>query len=148
MTETTMADVTRRKPRTRSSLGVETEDALELIGMVRRGLSFRRLREFQRQSGLTMSRIASVTRIPSRTLSRRQESGRLEPDESDRLFRISRIFDLAVDLFEGDADAAREWLETPLRALGDEVPLDLASTDAGAREVESLITRLDHGVFP
>jgi putative toxin-antitoxin system antitoxin component (TIGR02293 family) len=115
--------------------------------MVRRGLPFRRLREFQKASGLTMARISRVIRIPSRTLSRRQAVGRLEPDESDRLYRVSRVFDLAVDLFEGDADGAREWLEAPQPALADEVPLDLASTDAGAREVERLIVRLDHGVF-
>jgi putative toxin-antitoxin system antitoxin component (TIGR02293 family) len=50
-------------------------------------------------------------------------------------------------LFEGDRDAAVEWLTTPQTALGDRVPLDLARTEIGAREVERLVGRLDHGVF-
>jgi uncharacterized protein (DUF2384 family) len=30
--------------------------------------------------------------------------------------------------------------------LGDETPMDLIQTDVGAREVENLIGRLEHGV--
>ena len=31
--------------------------------------------------------------------------------------------------------------------LGGEVPLEIASTGVGARDVENLIIRLEHGVF-
>jgi uncharacterized protein (DUF2384 family) len=31
--------------------------------------------------------------------------------------------------------------------LGDETPMDLIQTDVGAREVENLIGRLEHGVI-
>ena len=55
--------------------------------------------------------------------------------------------DMAVALFEGDIAAARKWLQMPQRGLGGETPLDFASTEVGAREVENLIGRLEHGVF-
>jgi putative toxin-antitoxin system antitoxin component (TIGR02293 family) len=58
-----------------------------------------------------------------------------------------RILALAVELFEGDVKAAKKWLQTPQRALGGAVPLEFASTEAGAKEVENLIGRLEHGVF-
>ena len=61
--------------------------------------------------------------------------------------RASRVFERAVDLFEGDAPAATRWLRTPQAGLGGRKPLELASTDVGAREVEDLIGRLEHGVF-
>ena len=54
----------------------------------------------------------------------------------------------AALLFEGDADAARRWLRAPQTALGGEPPLGLASTEVGSRQVEDLITQLEHGVFP
>jgi putative toxin-antitoxin system antitoxin component (TIGR02293 family) len=63
------------------------------------------------------------------------------------LFRAARLFGRTLQLFEGDRDAAVEWLTTPQTALGDRVPLDLARTEIGAREVERLVGRLDHGVF-
>jgi putative toxin-antitoxin system antitoxin component (TIGR02293 family) len=51
-------------------------------------------------------------------------------------------------LFEGDRDAAADWLTRPQPALGGAVPLELAKTGLGTREVEALIGRLEHGVFP
>jgi putative toxin-antitoxin system antitoxin component (TIGR02293 family) len=94
-----------------------------------------------------MSRLAEVVDIRPRTLSRRKEEGRLEPDESDRLLRASRVFGRALELFEADAAEARAWLARPQRALGGAVPLDLLRTELGAREVEDLIGRLEQGVF-
>ncbi|HEX7190811.1 MAG TPA: antitoxin Xre/MbcA/ParS toxin-binding domain-containing protein [Thermoanaerobaculia bacterium] len=66
---------------------------------------------------------------------------------SDRLFRVARVLARAIDLFDGDREAALEWLTKPQRALGDAVPLDLAATELGAHEVEALALRLEHGVF-
>ena len=61
--------------------------------------------------------------------------------------RQKRILELAVKLFEGNRDRARQWLCTPARALSGDTPLDRSLTQAGAMEVEKLILRLEHGVF-
>ena len=70
----------------------------------------------------------------------------MRSDESDRLLRVSRLLEHAIALFEGDAEAARDWLASPAKALAGHAPLDFARSEAGAREVESLIGRLEHGV--
>jgi hypothetical protein len=49
---------------------------------------------------------------------------------------------LAVELFEGDQDAAQVWLSTPAKALGGLSPMQAKKTD-----VEDLIRRLEHGVY-
>jgi putative toxin-antitoxin system antitoxin component (TIGR02293 family) len=38
-------------------------------------------------------------------------------------------------------------LNRPNKELGDESPLDFTRTEIGARDVEDLIGRLEHGVF-
>ena len=78
---------------------------------------------------------------------RRKAKGRLRPEESERLLRVSGIFERALDLFAGDTDAARHWLTTPSEELSNHSPLEFARTELGAREVEDFITRLEHGVF-
>jgi putative toxin-antitoxin system antitoxin component (TIGR02293 family) len=128
-------------------MGIDTHDALHIARMVRKGFPFRRLANFQKATDLSWERIASFVAIPQRTLTRRQSQGRLQPEESDRVWRASAIFDMAVGLFEGDAGQASRWLQTPQPALGGEIPLEFASTHVGAREVENLIGRLEHGVF-
>lgn len=129
------------------SLGLATGDTVQLVGQVRAGFRFSRLVRFQRSTTLSWENIARFVRIPQRTLNRRQSEGRLMPEESDRVLRASAVFDMAVELFEGDAVAATQWLQTPQRGLGGEIPLEFASTDVGAREVENLIVRLEHGVI-
>ncbi len=58
-----------------------------------------------------------------------------------------RVFAKALELFEGDRDAASEWMLSPLPALGGETPIDIARTEAGARQVENLVGRIEHGVY-
>jgi len=127
-------------------LGISQHNPLLLVKRVERGLSFNALERFQRNTMMSFRELAEVIDIKIRTLHRRKGQGRLEPGESDRLLRFSRIFGKALELFEGDVEATRRWLSAPVRALGSERPIALARTDVGAREVEALIGRLEHGV--
>lgn len=127
-------------------LGLRARSTLELLEKVERGFSYATFVRLQRAIDLPTQDLADFVQIPARTLLRRKETGRLRSDESDRLLRVSRLLERAIELFEGDAAAARNWLASPAKALAGHAPLDFARTEAGAREVESLIGRLEHGV--
>jgi putative toxin-antitoxin system antitoxin component (TIGR02293 family) len=71
----------------------------------------------------------------------------LSSDESEKLLRLSAVFEQAIELFEGNDTDALNWLTTPKKALENETPLAYSRTELGAREVEHLIGRLEHGVF-
>lgn len=128
-------------------LGLKRFETEQVLKQVRKGFSFRALEHLQRNMGISMAALADIAQIRNRTLHRRKEEGRLQSDESDRVLRVSRIFARAIELFEGDDEAAKRWLSSPQRAIGGVVPLELAKTEFGAREVERLIGRLEHGVF-
>jgi putative toxin-antitoxin system antitoxin component (TIGR02293 family) len=129
------------------TLGLKAENSGELIRQVGRGFSFHLLAAFESRSGIPLAEIASIMAIPARTLARRKASGRLTPDESEKLLRLSSVFEQAVDLFEGDEVGARRWLTTAKKALENQTPLEYSRTELGTREVENLIGRLEHGVF-
>ena len=128
-------------------LGLEVFDPPDLLRAVRRGLSYRAFERFRRNTALPLERVLALISIPRRTMSRRKREGRFLPDESDRLLRASRLLGKALEVFEGDRDAATEWLTTAQPALGGTVPLEVAKSEVGALEVERLIGRLEHGVF-
>ncbi|MCC6581606.1 MAG: DUF2384 domain-containing protein [Phycisphaeraceae bacterium] len=128
-------------------LNIRTDDMIEIYHKIQEGFPYRCLAEFQKTTALTLTELSRFVGIPQRTLTRRQSQGKLQPDESDRVWRANFIFGKAVNLFDGDISAARKWMRTPQPGLGGESPLDFASTDIGAREVEKLIGRLEHGVF-
>tara|TARA_R110001599_G_scaffold348060_1_gene574923 strand:- start:493 stop:711 length:219 start_codon:yes stop_codon:yes gene_type:complete len=53
----------------------------------------------------------------------------------------------AVKLFEGDQRAAKAWLNQPLRAIDDEVPVLYMDSPEKIQEVRDIIGRLEHGVW-
>jgi putative toxin-antitoxin system antitoxin component (TIGR02293 family) len=130
-----------------TSLGKKTNDWSSSLKALEKGLPFSTLEHFQRESGLATPAIAKILRIPQRTLSRRKAARRLSGLESERLVRLAGLYQKTLDLFEGDATAARNWLSAPNRALGRLSPLTLVESEIGARAVEDLIGRLEHGVY-
>ncbi len=128
-------------------LGLHDFDWAELTRALTRGFSFETLDHLQRNSGLPHEKVLDWLQISARTIVRRKQQGRFSPEESERLLRAARIFARALELFEGDRDAAIEWMLSTQRALGGMSPIDAARAELGAREVENLVGRLEHGVY-
>lgn len=84
--------------------------------------------------------------ISERTLTRRRSEGRLTAFESDRLYRLVSLYASAADVL-GGLDAAIEWMRSPALALGDGTPFKHARTEGGARQVATLLARINHGIF-
>jgi putative toxin-antitoxin system antitoxin component (TIGR02293 family) len=95
---------------------------------------------------LTAREAADIFHIPTRTLARRKKARRLGPDESDRIFRFARIATRASEVL-GSEEKAQLWLHRPNRALGNVPPLNLLATDAGIEQIESVLGRLEQGVY-
>jgi len=123
------------------------QSTLRRIREIERGLPYRRVEKLINELDETDSRIAHLVQIAPRTLARRKKEGTLKPDESERVDRIDRVYRLATGLFEGDKAEAVKWLKEPNHGLANRPPLDFSRTEIGAREVENLIGRLEHGVF-
>ena len=79
-----------------------------------------------------------------RTAQRRKEQGTLNVDESDRIARIARVTQRAVEAF-GDKGQAREWIKRPNRTFQGFAPLGLLSTDAGTALVTDELGRIEYG---
>jgi putative toxin-antitoxin system antitoxin component (TIGR02293 family) len=67
-------------------------------------------------------------------------------EESDRVVRFARILRKSLEVLESDENA-RQWLNARQYGLGGATPLEFARTECGAREVEDLLTRIEHGVY-
>jgi len=128
-------------------LGIKATNVLKVAEKLKQGLSYSALTRLQRRSGLSLEELGAVMQTPPRRLARRKTERRLTPSESERLYRLALVFEKAVNLFEGDVPAARRWLQTPNLALAQQSPLEMTETEVGAREVENLIGRLEHGVL-
>jgi putative toxin-antitoxin system antitoxin component (TIGR02293 family) len=124
--------------------------AADAVTRVKQGLPLREFDALRDMLDLTVDDLATRVGISAATLSRRRredDGGRLDPEHSDRLMRYARLYWQAVQLLGGHEDSARAWLKRAERALDGATPLDFADTEVGGREVETLIQRLEHGVY-
>jgi putative toxin-antitoxin system antitoxin component (TIGR02293 family) len=139
-------------PLPEEGLGIGGESVLRepeapyVISRVREGLPLVEFHSAREMLGLSEERLGALLGMSRATLHRRKKSGHLDRAESDRLVRYARLFSRASEAL-GGAVGARSWLSAPARAFQGECPLDFADTEIGAREVEALLGRLEHGVF-
>jgi putative toxin-antitoxin system antitoxin component (TIGR02293 family) len=63
------------------------------------------------------------------------------------VYSIATIFDAAIELFEGDVLAVRNWMISPVRGLDGKAPMKMLGTRVESRAVLDLIGRLEHGVI-
>jgi putative toxin-antitoxin system antitoxin component (TIGR02293 family) len=113
---------------------------------VERGLPISRLEEFSAYSGFALKDLLEVV-IPARTLKhRRQRNEPFSVDESDRLARVARLYELGVKIF-GNPDKARRWLSKPKHRFDGRSPLAMMRTNLGGNAVEEMLYQIDEGVF-
>jgi len=118
----------------------------KLIEILEAGLPVKELIELQASLDVPMEKLAPKLGISKATLHRRKAQGRLGREESDRVLRYARLMGKAVEVFESEENA-RRWLTSAQFGLGGAVPLDYAETEVGAREIEDLLGRIEHGVY-
>jgi putative toxin-antitoxin system antitoxin component (TIGR02293 family) len=121
-----------------------SEAPVQWVAAVRQGLSIDVVDDVLAVGRLTAVELDRLA-LPRKTLAHRRTIGQLTAEQSDRLVRILRVIETAEVTF-GDPAKAHIWLRRPTTALGDHAPLDLLDTDIGAREVETLLTRIAHGI--
>ena len=127
-------------------LGHKVSNPADLDDLIRQGLPWASARHAKETLELSDEVFASLLEASLRTLSRWKKSRkRLSLVASDRLYRLALIVSLASEVFEDRARALR-WLQRPQTGLGGRVPLEMIRTEAGAREVENLLGRLEYGV--
>ena len=125
-------------------VGAEAGERLQLVRMVRAGLPVKAVHALIESGRMSRAETDRVV-LPRRTLAHRERIGNLTADQSDRLFRVVRVMAGAEEVF-GDRDKAHAWLRRPTAVLAGECPLDLLDTEEGAREVETLLGRIAHGI--
>ena len=102
--------------------------SMELRQRIKRGLPYRSLESVRERLRLSVPEAASVLHMPPRTLARRRQTRRLDGHESDRLYRIARVAAQAFAVFSTE-----------------ELPIHLLDTDVGARQIEDILGRIEHG---
>jgi putative toxin-antitoxin system antitoxin component (TIGR02293 family) len=132
----------------RKVFGKSRWSTLAWTAQIEEGFPFDALEHLKEALRLSDREVSSALDVSAKTASRWRHAGkaRLPVSVSDRIYRFARLFALAEHVLE-DKDAARAWLRDKQLGLGGHSAIELMRTEAGAREVESLLVRIEHGVL-
>jgi putative toxin-antitoxin system antitoxin component (TIGR02293 family) len=118
-----------------------------LLEAINKGFSVKLLRDATSNLSINIYKVGTYIDIKKSTLNRRLREGTLTTAESDRFYRFVEVYDLTLDLFNGDKIMAYQWLNSPAAGLSGELPINLIRTSAGSNDVLSLISKIEHGVL-
>ncbi len=129
-------------------LGKKVETSLDFADIIQQGLPSSSVFFLQKQLGLGDKEYSSTLGVSGKWLGRYRKTPRkhLDANISDRLYRIARIFKLAEEVLE-NKDAANHWLHRSQTGLHERIPFELMKTEAGAKEVEELLYRIEYSIY-
>ena len=118
----------------------------ERIAAIERGLNYTTFQRLTKRLGVSEERLRHVLGFSAATLHRRKIAGRFTLDESNRLYWLESLLDLADQVLE-DPEETPVFMTTGNLALGGAIPLDYARTAPGLEAVRRLLLQLDHSVI-
>jgi putative toxin-antitoxin system antitoxin component (TIGR02293 family) len=125
----------------------EVREAGQWHERILEGLPFGAVENVKARASLTDVEIARLLGIGEATLRRaRAADTTLDSATSDRLYRLSKTIAVAEEVLDGTGNAM-SWLRRPQPGLGGQAPLQLLVTQAGVDQVETLLRRIDYGVY-
>lgn len=112
---------------------------------IRRGLPPAYLDKFT-ELGLDRQRVARLVGADSTLRRRRKADTRLTSAESDRLARLIRIVQRAIEVF-GSREKAVAWLtRTSRHSSSGQAPIDMLDTDPGSQWVGERLDQIAYGI--
>ncbi len=131
----------------RDVLGTSIKTEFDLITLSSVGLTKASLDALV--SFLGMPRKAFVEGILDmsvKTVERKKGDDRLDRHTSSHLIEIAKVVEHAMEVFE-DEEKVRDWLATPNRALNGMRPLELFHMPTGLALVDTVLGRIEEGVY-
>ncbi|MDP1726793.1 MAG: DUF2384 domain-containing protein [Bacteroidota bacterium] len=119
---------------------------MQYIQASRQGIKKAALGKLAFNMGITQEKMCQLLHISTRTYQRLKDADTLDIFTSEQAIEMAQVLAKAQSVFETDT-LVKQWLHTPLLALGGTAPLDLLDTGFGAKLVLDTLGRLEQGVY-
>ncbi len=119
---------------------------IDLIRLSRLGIKKNTLKHLSGYLGITLEQLGNLLHTSHRNLQRKDENELLDSYKSEKVLELSSLVSRGVEVIGNDEDF-KEWLHSPILALGNRKPLDFLDTSFGIQMVLKVLGRLEMGVF-
>ncbi len=133
-------------PVTYLSAQYSNQSSHTLLQVIRTGIDYAEFFRIKERSGLSLSDWANYLNLSERTLLRYSKSDEhLDKGTTERIIEIAILQERAVQVF-GNLDTFNQWLNSPVRALGNAYPKDYLDSTIGIQILMDLLGRIEHGI--
>ncbi|MCO5242189.1 MAG: DUF2384 domain-containing protein [Chitinophagaceae bacterium] len=118
----------------------------DFIGIIREGIPREALDHLMDNTGLTVTEISSIIRTSDRTLRRYTAKHKLNPEQSERLIELARLYTRGEEVL-GNMENFKQWMGSNVIALGNKKPKDFLDTSLGIQLIMNELGKIEHGIF-
>jgi putative toxin-antitoxin system antitoxin component (TIGR02293 family) len=119
---------------------------MDLIDLSRHGVQKSTLKSLAHYLGITMEKMSSLLHTSHRNIQRKDEDELLDTLKTEKVLELAAFIKRGIDV-TGSKDAFKEWLHSPIMALGNRKPIDFLDTTFGIQMALKVLGRLEQGVF-
>ena len=116
------------------------------IDLIRKGLPKKVFDHLMKRTGLTEDEMSMILHVSKRTLQRRDLSSEFNPEQSERLIELAKLFTKGEDVF-GGPDQFKEWIDSRIWSLGNKKPREFMDTSIGLSILMDELGRIEYGVY-
>lgn len=118
----------------------------QYISLIRHGVPMQTLLHLMKSTEISATEIASILHTSERTLRRYTNDTLLNPEQSERIIELARLFSRGAEVF-GSLDNFKIWMNSTIVALGNIKPKELLDTSLGIEILQEELGRIEHGIF-
>lgn len=122
------------------------ENVSDFIHCIREGVPKKALDNLIEVTGINATEMAGIIRTSGRTLRRYLPKQKLNPEQSERVIELARVYSRGEEVF-GTLDAFREWMSSSVMALGNKRPKEFLDTSMGIEMLMEELGRIEYGIF-
>ncbi len=126
-----------------STLDAPTD--FDLVKLIRNGLTKKALDRIITAYNITALDMANILHVSDRTMRRYETESVLEPEQSERLIELAKLFAHGISVF-GSSERFRRWLNSEIFSLGGQKPIGLLDTSIGISLVDDTLGRIEYGI--
>ena len=119
---------------------------MDLISLSRHGVRKSSLRSLAGYLGTTMEKMSSLVHSSHRNIQRKDDDELLDTLKTEKVLELAAFIKRGIDVIGTEA-AFKEWVHSPILALGNRKPIDFLDTTFGIQMALKVLGRLEQGVF-
>ena len=118
----------------------------DLIALTREGIKKSTLTSLANHLGITMETMSGLLHSSHRNIQRKSEDELLDTLKTEKVLELAAFAQRGIEVI-GSKGSFKEWLQSPLLALGNKTPIDFLDTTFGIQLVIKILGRLEQGVY-